>query len=359
MPTALDPFRFLLIALAGWMNERQLQMIEYLREENRVLREQLGDGRLRLTDHQRRRLAAKARGLGRKVLAELATIVTPETLLRWHRQLIAQRYDGSGKRGPGRPRTEVDIEQLVVRMAQESRDWGYRRIQGALSNLGHKLARSTIADILERHGIEPAPERSRKTTWKEFLTQHWDLIVAADFFTVEVWTAKGLRRFIVLFFIELSTRRVEIAGISAAAHGLWMSQIARNVTDAVEGLLTGKGYLIHDRDPLFTDAFLSSLKDAGVESVKLPPRSPNLNAHAERFVRSIKESCLERLILFGESSLRTAVQNFVTHYHGERNHQGLGNRLIQPDPHHLANSGPIKCGQRLGGMLKYYYRTAA
>jgi transposase InsO family protein len=119
--------------------------------------------------------------------------------------------------------------------------------------------------------------------------------VAADFFTVEVWTAKGLRRFIVLFFIELSTRRVEIAGISAAAHGLWMSQIARNVTDAVEGLLTGKRYLIHDRDPLFTDAFLSSLKDAGVESVKLPPRSPNLNAHAERFVRRIKESCLERL----------------------------------------------------------------
>jgi len=124
----------------------------------------------------------------------------------------------AGKRGPGRPRTEVDIEQLVVRMAQENRDWGYRRIQGALSNLGHKLARSTIADILERYGIEPAPERSRKTTWKEFLTQHWDLIVAADLFTVEVWTAKGLRRFIVLFFIELSTRRVEIAGISAAAH---------------------------------------------------------------------------------------------------------------------------------------------
>jgi transposase InsO family protein len=168
----------------------------------------------------------------------------------------------------------------------------YRRIQGELSNLGHKLARSTIANILERHGIGPAPERSRKTTWKEFLTQHWDLFVAVDFFTVEVWTAKGLRRFIVLFSIELSTRRVEIAGISAAAHGLWMSQIARNVTDAVEGLLTGQRYLIHDRDPLFTDAFLSSLKDAGVESVKLPPRSPNLNAHGERFVRSIKESCL-------------------------------------------------------------------
>jgi hypothetical protein len=314
MPTVLDPFRFVLIAVAGWMNQRQLQMIEYLREENRVLREQLGDRRLRLTDDQRRRLAARAKGLGRKVLAELATIVTPETLLRWHQRLIAQKYDGSGHRSPGRPRTTASVEELVVQMAEQNRDWGYRRIQGALSNLGHKLARSTIADILQRHGMEPAPERARKTTWKEFLRQHWDLIVAADFFTIEVWTTKGLQRFIVLFFIELSTRRVEIAGISATANGLWMSQIARNLTDSVDGLLMGKRYLIHDRDPLFTEEFLCTLKNAGVKSVKLPPRSPNLNAHAERFVRSIKESCLERLILFGESSLRTAIQNFTAHY---------------------------------------------
>lgn len=228
-----------------------------------------------------------------------------------------------------------------------------------LSNLGHKLARSTIADILERHGIEPAPERSRKTTWQEFLTQHWDLIVAADFFTVEVWTAAGLRRFIVLFFIELSTRRVEIGGISAVANGLWMNQIARNLTDSVDGLLAGKRYLIHDRDPLFTDEFLRTLKGSGVASVKLPARSPNLNAHAERFVRSIKESCLERLILFGKSSLRTAVQNFVAHYHSERNHQGLDNRLIQPDPVHLANTGTVQRGERLGGMPNYYHRVAA
>jgi transposase InsO family protein len=359
MPTVLDPFQFVLIAVAGWMNQRQLQMIEYLREENRVLREQLGERRLRITDDQRRRLAARGMGLGRKVLAELVTIVTPETLLSWHRRLIAQKYDGSGKRGPGRPRTAAEVEDQVVRMAEQNRDWGYRRIQGALSNLGHKLARSTIADILERHGMEPAPERIRKTPWKEFLRQHWDLIVAADFFTIEVWTTKGLQRFIVLFFLELSTRRVEIAGISAAANGLWMSQIGRNLTDSVDGLLTGKRYLIHDRDPLFTDEFLGTLKDAGVQSVKLPPRSPNLNAYAERFVRSIKESCLERLILFGEGSLRTAVQNFIAHYHSERNHQGLGNRLIQPEPDHLVNTGAVQCRQRLGGTLNYYYRTAA
>src|SRR5215467_11473354 len=182
----LDPFRFLLIAVSGWMNHRQLQVIEYLREENRVLREQLGGRRVRLNDNQRRRLAVKAKVLGRKALAEVATIATPETLLAWHRKLIANKYDGTAQRGPGRPRKAVDIETLVVKLAEENRDWGYRRIQGALSNLGHEVARSTIADILQRHGIEPAPERSRKTTWKEFLSRHWELIVAADFFTVEV-----------------------------------------------------------------------------------------------------------------------------------------------------------------------------
>jgi transposase len=184
MKNVLDPFRFLLIALAGWMNQAQQHMIEYLREENRVLREQLGDRRLRLNDDQRRRLAAKAKGLGqRKRLAEVAGIVTPETLLAWHRKLIAEKYDGSAKRGPGRPRTDREIEELVVRLAKENRDWGYRRMQGALSNLGHQVARSTIGKILERNGMEPAPERSRKTTWKEFLNQHWEQIVAADFFT--------------------------------------------------------------------------------------------------------------------------------------------------------------------------------
>ena len=152
---------------------------------------------------------------------------------------------------------------------------GYRRIQGALSNLGHAVGRGTIAEVLARHGIEPAPERERKTTWKEFLTQHWDLIVAADFFTIEAWTRHGLQRFVILFFMELSTRKVEIAGIASSPDGLWMNQVGRNLTDAVDGLLNGKRYLIHDRDPLFTTEFLQTLADAGVASVKLPPRSPN------------------------------------------------------------------------------------
>jgi hypothetical protein len=168
MPKVLDPFRFVLLAVAGWMNQQQSQTIEYLREENRVLREQPGRRRLCLTNDQRRRLAARAKGLGRKLLAEVATIVTPETLLAWHRKLIAQKYDGSGQRGPGRPRTRQEIEALVVRLAEENREWGYRRVQGALSHLGHELARSTIAAILERHGIEPAPERSRRPPGRSF-----------------------------------------------------------------------------------------------------------------------------------------------------------------------------------------------
>src|SRR5215469_2795994 len=162
---------------------------------------------------------AGAKQSGRKCLADIATIVSPETLLAWHRKLVAQKYDGSGKRGPGRPRTAAEVEALVVRMAEENGDWGYRRIQGALSNLGHEVARSTIAGILQRHGIEPATERKKRTSWKEFLTRHWELIVAADFFTVEAWTRRGLQRFLVLFFLDLSTRKVEIAGIAPVANG--------------------------------------------------------------------------------------------------------------------------------------------
>src|SRR3954451_13928801 len=207
MTHLLDPFRFVVIALSGWMNGRQSSLIDYLREENRVLREQLGGKRLRFTDDQRRRLAARAKGLRRRVLVELGTIVTPQTLLAWHRRLIARKYDGSKKRNPGRPQTPGKIASLIMRMAEENRTWGYRRIQGALANLGHDVGRGTIAAILARNGIEPAPERERKTTWKEFLTQHWDLIVAADFFTIEAWTRRGLQRFMVLFFIELSTRK--------------------------------------------------------------------------------------------------------------------------------------------------------
>src|SRR6266700_2655028 len=226
MLISLDPFRLLLISLAGCLNQHQRDVIDYLQEENRVLREQLGNRRLHLNDDLRRRLAVKAKKLGWRVLHELTTIVTPETLLAWHRKLIAKKYDGSKRRGPGRPHVQDEIQQLVVRMATENRDWGYRRIQGALANLGHEVARSTVANILKEHGMEPAPERNRKTTWKEFLSWHREMIVAVDFFSIEVWTRSGLTRFLVLFLIDLSTRRVEFAGIATKADGIWMGQVA-------------------------------------------------------------------------------------------------------------------------------------
>ena len=220
MRRTFDPFRLLVVSIAGGLNRQQRDAIDYLREENRVLREQLGNKRLRLSDDQRRRLAAKAKMLGRRILREVATIVTPETLLTWRRKLIARKYDGSKNRGPGRPRTRDEIESLIVRMATQNRDWGYRRSQGALANPGHEVARGVIANILKEHGLEPAPERNRKTTWKEFPSRHREVMVAADFFTVEVWARPGLTRFLALFPIDLSTRRVEMAGIGTKADGI-------------------------------------------------------------------------------------------------------------------------------------------
>src|SRR2546425_5499323 len=264
MRAGLDPCSFLIVAIAGWMNRHQQAVIEYLMEENRVLREQIGRRRMRFDDDQRRRLAAKAKRLGRRLLAQVATIVTPETLLAWHRKLIAMKYDGSARRRPGRPPTSKEITALVLRMAEENRGWGYRRIQGALANLGYTVGRNTVANIFKRYGMEPAPERINRTTWKGFLEQHWDQIIATDFFSVEVWTRSGLTRFIVLFFMDVSTRRVQVGGIANKPNGLWMGQMARNLTDAVDGFFRGKRYLIHDRDPLYTCELLSILAEAGM-----------------------------------------------------------------------------------------------
>ena len=251
MSGSLDPFRFLLIAVAGWTNREQQQIVDYLREENRVLRAQILPRRLRLDDNQRR-LAVRAKALRRRVSQDVATIVTPETLLR-HRKLIAEKYDGSVRRAPGKPGMAAELAALVVRMATENRNWGYRKAHP----IWHiPLHAGTIAKILKQHGFEPVPERVRKTTWKEFLHRHWEMIVAADFFTVEVWTRRGLRRLLVLFLIELSTRRLRVTSIARPANGMWMSQVALELTDPIDGLLSKKRYLNHDRDLVVTADFL-------------------------------------------------------------------------------------------------------
>ena len=354
-------WQLLVVTLAGWVNRFQQDAIEYLKEENRVLREHVGGRRLRFTDHQRRRLAAKARVLSRDSLKEVADLVTPDTLLRWYKHLIAKKYDGSQRRGPGRPHVQETIRELVVRMATENSTWGYTRIRGALRNVGHDVGRNTVKRILAEHGIEPAPERRKRIPWSTFLKAHWGAIAATDFFTVEVLTTRGLIRYFVLFVIDLKTRRVEIAGISNQPYDDWMTQVARNLTDAIDGFLRETRFLIHDRnrDPLFSESFRTTLRAVGVKTVKLPAKSPNLNAYAERFVRSIKSECLSRMIPLGENHLRASVRAFVAHYHLERNHQGLDNELIYPAQGMPETEGGICCRERLGGMLRYYYREAA
>jgi putative transposase len=352
------PLAFLLLLFSGWVNRDQQAVSDYLLEENRVLRAAHGPHRLRLTNDQRRRLAVKGKVLGRRRLAAIAGIVTPDTILRWYRTLVAKKYDGSNARRPGRPSTKPDVAALVVRMANENPTWGYTRVRGGLKGLGHDVARNTIKAILKDHGIEPAPERGANMPWKTFLAAHWDGLAAADFFTVDVLTLRGLVRHVVFFVMKLKTRTVAIAGITREPNETWMMQVARNLTVAGDGFLHGMHHIILDRDPLYTTAFRRLLRDSGVRPLVLPARSPNLNAFAERFVESVKSECLDRLVLLGEGHLRTAVREFVHHYHEERPHQGLDNELIAPTTTTIG-TGRTKCRERLGGLLKFYYREAA
>ncbi len=315
----------LIAMVAGWLQRHQQQVITYLLEENRVLKAQLGGRRLRLTDTERRRLATRAHPLSRQRLTEVATLVTPETLLRWYTQLIAQKFDGSTpRRQRGRPRVAEEIEQLVVRMAEENPTWGFRRIQGALVNLGHPIDKLTVRTILHRHHLEPA------------LVTYYGLVV-----------------------MELATRRVQVAGITPHPTAAFMPQCARQLTDPFDGFLLGKRYLIHDRDTKDTQAFDALVKERGVEPVLLPPRSPNLHAHCERFVRSIKEEALAQMVILGERSLYDAIQQYLAHYHHERNHQDLDNQLITQEEVVGCQMGHVVRRERLGGLLSSYHREAA
>ncbi len=242
-------------------------------------------------------------------------------------------------------------------MAKENPYWGYDRIAGAVGNLGHAVSDQAVGNILKRSGIAPSPERRRNTTWNMFIRHHRDVLWACDFFTTEIWTRLGLTTYYVLFFLHVGTRRVMLGGITQSPHEEWMTQVARNIS-GWDGELKDARFLIHDRDSKFTRSFDNVLDAVGVEAVKLPPKSPNLNAFAERFVLSIKEECLGRMILFGERSLRHAVSEYLVHYHAERNHQGIGNVIPFPDER-LYQAGEIRKVGRLGGLLNFYHRKAA
>jgi transposase InsO family protein len=349
------PLHFVAAMLCGWLQREQADVIAFLREENRVLKARLEGHCLRLTDDERRRLATLGHRVGRRLLAQVATLVTPDTILRWHRELVAQKWTYGGGRG-SRAGLQARIRALVVRMATENPTWGYTRIQGALKNLGHQVGRSTIARILKAAGIPPS--RQRPMAWRTFVRAHWPALVAADFFTTEVWTVRGLVTYYTAFVIELHSRRVRVLGSTPHPDEAFVLQTLRGLTGSVDDVLRDGRILICDRDPKWSRRMEDLLATAGVRVFRTPAAAPNCNAHAERFVRSIKEECLNRIVPLGERHLRRLLREFVEHYHGERNHQGLGNELIDRPPIQRT-TGPVRRRQRAGGILGYYYRSAA
>jgi transposase InsO family protein len=313
-----------------------------------------------LSNAERSTLAEIGKRLGRKSLSKVAQVAKPETILDWWRKLVTEKFDGSKHRSyPGRPGISPEVESLVVRFARENSGWGYDRIAGALANLGHVVSDQTVGNILRRHGISPAPKRSQTTTWKQFIASHMAVLAGIDFFTAEVLTWRGLTTYYVLFVIQLETRRVTIAGVTLHPNEEWMEQTARNLTDADSGALLHQRFLLHDRDTKFCAGFHSIHRTAGVEPVRLPASSLNLNAFAERWVRSVKYECLSKLILFGEGSLRRTLNEYTAHYHSERNHQGKANVLLFPQPGaYGSDRDRVECRIRLGGLLRYYARAA-
>jgi putative transposase len=284
---------------------------------------------------------------------EIATIATPDTLLRWHRQLIARKWTYASERR--RRGALLEIRRLVVRMAEENPTWGSTRIQGALKNVGHRVGRSTIRRILQAAGFPPVPQRP--TSWQTFLKTHWGVIAGADFFTTEVWTWRGLVTYYTVFVIDLASRRVHVLGSTPHPSDLFMDQMVRRVTAADDGALVGHRVLICDRDRKWSGAVRQRLGEGGIRVVLTPARALNANAYAERFVRSIKEECLDRIIPFGERHFRHVITEFVEHYHRERNHQGLANRLIA-GTRVTDGTGRVRCRQRLSGLLNFYERAA-
>jgi len=234
-------------------------------------------------------------------------------------------------------------------------DWGYTRLQGALKNVGHQVGRSTIARMLKAAGIPPG--RQRPMTGRTFIRAHWPALVAADFFTTKVWTARGLVTYYTSFVIELHSRRVRVLGSTLHPDSAFVVQAVRGLVGEADDVLGEGRILIGDRDPKWTHAMEEVLSTVGVRVIRTPAAAPNCNAHAERFVRSIKEECLNRIVPLGEWHLRRAVREFVAHYHAERNHQGIGNALIDRPPPQLT-AGAIRRRQRVGRILSYYYRAA-
>jgi transposase InsO family protein len=320
-----------------------------LRHQLAVLRRQ--DRRPSLRPADRAFLAALTRVLPQARRRGL--IVTPQTLLRWHRELVRRKWT-QPRRSRGRPAIDDRIRQLVQRFARENPGWGYPRIAGELLKLGLRVSPSTVRRILLANGLGPAPRRSGPS-WRQFLRQQAATMLACDFFTVETLS---LRRFYVLFFIELESRRVHLAGCTTNPTGAWVAQQARNLS--FTGLFERVRFLIHDRDSKFTAAFDEVFRSEGIKVIRTPIRAPQANACAERFVRTVRTECLDWLLIIGRRHLETVLRTYTTHYNRERPHRGLA--LLTPDSTNAdppPSHGEIKRRDRLGGLIHEYHRAAA
>jgi len=347
-----------LTRLAQFTECELAKVVQFQKEENQVYRERL-PARLRLTPEQRQRLLKYGKPLGKK-LDEVITIVSPRTFARWASG--ETKSVGKKEAKPGRKKTADEIRELILKLARET-GAGYSKILGELKKLGiNSVCRSTVVNILKEHGLDPGPKRG-EGTWDDFVKRHAETLWATDFFSKKVWTAGGLVEFFVLFFINIATLRVHVAGMTPNPNSAWMAQQARNMNSFFDELPERPTLLIRDHDTKFTAEFDAILKSEGVETKKVGPRAPNLNAYAERWVQSVRQECLEHFIVFGEAHLRYILSNYETFYNEERAHQGVGNarlrRFGEKEPPTEIAEGAIVCRQRLGGLLKHYNRQAA
>jgi len=314
----------------------------------------------RLTRGEKLILAVLAAALARlttgprRQLDQYLLLFKPDTVLKWHHDLVRRKWTRRRMNRGGRPTIPCEAEALVLRLARENPRWGHRRIQGELSKLGHLVSASAVRTALRRHRVPPAPQRQR-TTWRDFIQSHKEQLLACDFFTVETLFLKTIH---VLFFIEVGTRRVHLAGCTAHPTAAWVTQQARNLCWTLPDTGTPPRFLIHDRDAKFPAAFDTVFAAEEVEIVRTPYRAPTANAYAERWVRSVRGECLEHLLIVNEAHLRHVLASYVAHYNQARPHQGLGQQTPVPLAP-SARAGPIRRRDVLGGLIHEYDREAA
>jgi putative transposase len=347
--------------LLSFRSERSKEVeLLALRHEVEVLRRQVG--RCAYQPADRALLAVLSRLLPRSSWGTFG--VTPTTLLSWHRRLVTRRWTYP-HRPPGRPPANKELTALIVRLAKENPRWGYRRIQGELGKLGVRLAASTIAKIMKDHGLGPAPRRSGPT-WRAFSHTQASGVVATDFFHVDTVL---LKRLYVLFFIEIGSRRIWITGVTAHPDGGWVTQQARNVTsDLADEAITTK-FLVRDRDTKYVRSFDNVFRAEGTEILQTPFRTPNANAFAERFVRTVRSECLDHLLVVNAAHLERILRSYTRHYNGHRPHQGIAQEVPAPEgptplrvvpisvsrrPHHRRHPGRIRRHDWLGGLIHEY-----